>query len=48
MEWVFGGAVLAFLVLAVYGGLTGRVKGRACCSIADPRQDARMRGAFED
>lgn len=48
MELVFGGAVVAFLVLAIYGGLTGRVKGRGCCSIPDPRQDARMRGAFED
>ena len=40
-------AVLALLALAV-GGLTGRLQAASCCSLADPRRDARMRGAFED
>ena len=48
MIQVVGALVLAFVVLLVVGGLTGRVKLRSCCGIADPRNDARMRGAFED
>ncbi len=47
VEYVIGGVVIAFLVLLVIGAVTGRVKSRSCCSIADPRQDLRMRGAFE-
>jgi hypothetical protein len=47
IEYVIGGAVIAFLVVLVVGAVTGRVKSRSCCSIADPRQDLRMRAAFE-
>ena len=48
MAYVFGVPVLLFLVALVYGGLTGRVRMSSCCSIADPSQDLRMRGAFEN
>lgn len=48
MQYVFGGAAIFFLVLFVVGAATGRVTWRSCCAIADPRQDLRMRGAFED
>jgi hypothetical protein len=48
MEYVVGVAAVVFLALVVYGGLTGRIRGRGCCSIPDPRRDARMRAAFED
>jgi hypothetical protein len=48
LEYVIGAVVIAFLVLLVVGAITGRVRSRSCCSIADPRQDLRMRGAFED
>lgn len=48
LEYLIGGIVIAFLVLLILGALTGRVKSRSCCSVADPRQDLRMRGAFED
>ena len=40
-------AVLALLALAV-AGLTGRLRATSCCAPADPRRDARMRGAFEE
>lgn len=46
-QYLIGGVVIAFLVLLVVGAVTGRVKSRSCCSVADPRQDLRMRGAFE-
>jgi hypothetical protein len=48
MELVFGLAAAAFLAVVIYGGLTGRIKGQGCCSIPDPRRDARMRAAFDD
>jgi hypothetical protein len=47
-EYLIGGLVVAFLVFFVVGALTGRVQSRSCCAISDPRQDLRMRGAFED
>ena len=40
-------ALLALLALGV-AGLTGRLRAASCCVLADPRRDARMRGAFED
>ena len=48
MIQVVGVLVLAFGVLLAVGGITGRVKARNCCAIADPRHDLRMRAAFED
>ena len=48
MEYVFGIPALVFLVLLVYGGLTGRVRLSSCCAVADPRRDLRMQGAFDD
>ena len=48
MIQVLGGLVIVFGVLLVVGGLTGRVKLRSCCGIADPRNDLRMRDAFDD
>ena len=48
MQYVFGVPAVVFLVVLVYGGLTGRVRLTSCCAVADPRKDLRMRGAFED
>ena len=48
MEYVFGIPALVFLILLVYGGLTGRVRLSSCCAVADPRRDLRMQGAFDD
>jgi len=48
LPFVFGVPAVVFLVLLVYGGLTGRVRLTSCCAVADPRRDLRMRGAFED
>ncbi len=48
MAYVFGVPTLLFLVVLVYGGLTGRVRLTSCCAVADPRQDLRMRAAFDD
>lgn len=48
VQYVIGGVVIAFLVLLVLGAVTGRVRSRSCCTISDPRQDLRMRGAFAE
>ena len=48
MTWVLAVPVLGFLAFLVLGSITGRVKLTSCCSIADPRCDARMRDAFLD
>jgi len=48
MQYLLGGLVLAFVTLVVIGGITGRLRATTCCTIADPRRDLRMRGAFED
>jgi hypothetical protein len=48
LPYVFGIPVAVFLLLLVYGGLTGRVRLRSCCAVADPRRDLRMRAAFEE
>ena len=42
IEYLLGGVVVGFVVLLVVGALTGRVKVRSCCGIADPSQDRRM------
>lgn len=46
MEWVFAVPVLGFLVFLVIGAITGHVRLRSCCSVADPRRDSRMREAL--
>lgn len=48
MAYVFGIPSVLFLVVLVYGGLTGRVRLTSCCAVADPRRDLRMRAAFEE
>ena len=48
MVAVLGFVVIALVVLLAVGALTGRVQSRACCSVADPRLDLRMRAAFLD
>lgn len=48
MVYVLGSLAALFLVLLVVGVVTGRVEVRSCCTVADPRRDARMRAAFED
>ncbi len=44
---VLGVIAATLLVLLVLGGLTGRVRLTSCCSIADPRNDLRMRSAYD-
>ncbi len=48
LQYLIGGVVVVFLVLLVVGGLTGRVKLRNCCSIANPDHDLRMRSTGPD
>jgi len=48
MTWVFAVPVMCFLAFLVVGSITGHLKLRSCCGIADPRCDARMRDAFLD
>ena len=49
IKYLLGSIVVLFLVLLVYGGLTGRVRAqRGCCCSADPDKDLRMRGDEED
>ncbi|MFY9914145.1 MAG: hypothetical protein WAK18_05740 [Nocardioidaceae bacterium] len=45
---MIGGLAGLVLVVLLVGGLTGRVKLRSCCAVADPSNDLRMRAAFED
>ena len=46
MRYIFGGAVVVFVVMMAVGAVTGRVKARSCCAPADPALDRRMRAAF--
>jgi hypothetical protein len=46
MTWLFAVPVLGFVAFLVTGAITGHVKLKSCCGIADPRCDARMRDAF--
>ena len=48
MAYIVGGALLAAVALLVFASHTGRVQVRACCGVADPRRDLRMRAAFTD
>jgi hypothetical protein len=48
MAYVFGVPTVLFLVVLVYGGITGRIRLTSCCAVADPRRDLRMRAAFEE
>jgi hypothetical protein len=43
MGYVIAVVVLAFGALLTIGALTGRVRTKNCCSVADPMNDARMR-----
>ncbi|WP_157439478.1 hypothetical protein [Aeromicrobium sp. Root344] len=47
MPYVIGALAVGFLALLIVGALTGRVRMSACCTVADPRRDLRMRGAYE-
>ena len=42
VQFLLGGIIVVFMVLLALGAITGRVKARSCCSIADPNQDRRM------
>lgn len=47
MRWIVIGLVLLFLLRLVIGAIRGRVRIRPCCP-ADPRDDVRMRGAWDE
>ncbi len=48
MRWIALVIVIAPVVALAVGALMGRVQARSCCSVADPRRDLRMAGAFDD
>jgi hypothetical protein len=48
VQYVLGAVVVLFIVALVAGAVTGRVRMRGCCTVADPRRDLRMRDAFQD
>ena len=49
LRYLIGGAVIAFVVLLIYGGLTGRMRMRkGCCCPTDPDKDLRMRTSKEN
>lgn len=48
MVVALGVAVALFTAVLLVGAVTGRVKVRSCCAVADPRRDLRMRAAFTD
>ena len=44
IKFLLGSIVVSYLIVLVYGGLTGRVRPRdGCCCPADPDKDLRMR-----
>jgi hypothetical protein len=43
MAWVFAVPIVVFVFFLVVGSITGQVKMKSCCGIADPRCDARLR-----
>ena len=47
MRWLAGAAVALPTLLLAVGAVTGRVRARSCCAVADPRRDLRMRRAAE-
>lgn len=46
MHYLLGGLLAVLIVGFAIGALTGRVRVRSCCAVADPRCDLRMRSAF--
>jgi len=48
MEYAAAAVVVALVLLFVVGALTRRIEVSACCSLADPVRDLRMRAAFEN
>ena len=48
IKFVIGAGLVIFLVLLVFGGLTGRVRPQnGCCCPPDPERDLRMRDQTE-
>ncbi len=45
---ILGGVVAVFFVVIIVGGLTGRVRLKGCCGIADPSEDLRTGDAAEE
>jgi len=48
VTFVLGGVAAVFVVSLLFGAITGRIRMRGCCAVADPAKDLRMRAAFED
>ena len=48
MELLIAAVVVLAVLGLVVGAVTGRVRTSSCCSVADPRRDARMRDAYID
>ena len=47
MPYVIGALAVGFLAVLILGAVTGRVRMSACCTVADPKRDLRMRDAYE-
>ncbi len=47
MQIVLAVIVIVGMSLLVVGSIRGKVRLKSCCSVADPRQDLRMRAAFD-
>ena len=48
MTYLLAALVVLPVIVLVIAALTGRANVRSCCSISDPANDLRMRGAFEE
>ena len=48
MPYVIAALAVGFLALVVIGAVSGRVRMSACCAVADPSRDLRMRGAYDE
>ena len=48
IQYLIVGALVGFLVMLAFGGLTGRIRLQAgCCCPTDPQRDLRMRDPEE-
>lgn len=45
---LLGVILVAIIAATAYAAATGKLKRAGCCCPADPRQDLRMRAAFEE
>lgn len=48
MRYLVAAPIVAGMVALAVGALSGRVRARSCCAVAEPMRDLRMTGAATD